>query len=168
MPRILLIRPNLVQPPRCSIVLRRMSSVCHKRQTGFALVSGIFILVILATLGAFMIKISGLQQTSSALDVLGSRAYHAARSGIEWSAYQVTTGANGTPFAQACAGAQQTQVIPLAGTLAEFTVTVNCEGFVAQEAGETVTLYQITSTAQRGAINNATYVERQLQATMAR
>ncbi len=168
MPRMSITCLNSEQRPGRNIVLRHMSSVCRKQQAGFALVSGVFILVTLATLGAFMVKISGMQQTSSALDVLGTRAYHAARSGIEWGAYQVTTGTNGSPFAQACAAAQQSQAITLAETLAEFTVTVNCEGFVDQEGGKTVTIYQITSTAHRGTINSAHYVERQLQATMAR
>ena len=58
-------------------------------QSGFSLVTAIFLLVILASLGAFIVTVSGLQQTSSALDVQGSRAYQAARSGIEWGTYQV-------------------------------------------------------------------------------
>jgi MSHA biogenesis protein MshP len=139
-----------------------------RRQAGFALVSGIFILVILATLGAFMVSVSGFQHTSSTLDVLGSRAYHAARSGIEWGAYQVTDGASGTPFAIACVTAPNSQVIAMAGTMAAFTVTVDCDAFVTTEAGVTVTLYQITSTASHGDINTATYVERQMQATIGR
>ena len=62
-------------------------------QSGFSLVTAIFLLVILASLGAFIVTVSGLQQTSSALDVQGSRAYHAARSGIEWGTYQVVQAA---------------------------------------------------------------------------
>lgn len=140
----------------------------RKHQAGFSLVSGIFILVILAALGAFMVTISGLQQSSAALDVLGSRAYHAARSGIEWGAYQVTSGPNGTPFAQACVTAPNSQVIPMIETLAGFTVTVNCNAFVASQAGANVMLYQMTSTATQGAINSPNYVERQLQVTLER
>ena len=130
--------------------------------------SGIFILVILAVLGAFMVTISSLQQSSSALDVLGSRAYHAARAGIEWSAYQVTSGPSGTPFAQSCVTAPNSQVIAMTGTLAGFTVTVDCRAFVASQAGAAVTLYQMTSTATQGAPNSPNYVERQLQATLER
>ena len=65
-------------------------------QSGFSLVTAIFLLVILASLGAFIVTISGVQQTSSALDVQGSRAYQAARSGIEWGTYQVLQTAAGT------------------------------------------------------------------------
>ena len=60
-----------------------------KRHSGFSLVTAIFLLVILASLGAFIVTISGVQQTSSALDMQGSRAYQAARAGIEWGTYQV-------------------------------------------------------------------------------
>ena len=145
-----------------------MSRHRFQRQAGFSLVSGIFILVILATLGAFMVSVSGFQQTSSALDVLGSRAYHAARSGIEWGAYQVTDGASGTAFAQACVTAPNSQVIAMAGTMTTFTVTVDCSAFVTTEAGANVTLYQMTSTASHGNTSTPTYVERQLQAIIGR
>jgi MSHA biogenesis protein MshP len=69
-----------------------------KSQYGFLLVTAIFLLVILAALGAFILTISGTQQTSSALDVQGTRAYQAARAGIEWASYQVLINPGG------CAG----------------------------------------------------------------
>ena len=58
-------------------------------QSGFSLITAIFLLVILASLSAFIVTVSGVQQTSSALDVQGSRAYQAAHAGIEWASYQV-------------------------------------------------------------------------------
>jgi Tfp pilus assembly protein PilX len=64
-------------------------------QSGFLLVSAIFLLVILAALGAFILTISGTQQTSSALDVQGARAYQAARAGIDWASYQLLINAGG-------------------------------------------------------------------------
>ena len=69
------------------------------RQSGFLLVTAIFLLVILAALGAFILTISGTQQTSSALDVQGARAYQAARAGIEWASDQLLITAAG-----GCAG----------------------------------------------------------------
>jgi len=64
-------------------------------QSGFLLVTAIFLLVVLAALGAFILTISGTQQTSSALDVQGARAYQAARAGIESASDQllISTGA---------------------------------------------------------------------------
>ena len=55
---------------------------------GFAIVTAIFLLVILAALGVGMLVFSKAQQTTSAYDVQGSRAYQAARAGIEWALYQ--------------------------------------------------------------------------------
>jgi Tfp pilus assembly protein PilX len=78
-----------------------MSATCLKppsvkSQCGFLLVTAIFLLVILAALGAFILTISGTQQTSSALDVQGSRAYQAARAGIEWASDQLLISTSGT------------------------------------------------------------------------
>ena len=58
----------------------------EKRQSGFAMVSAIFILVALAALGAFIATVSSTQHVGSALDVDGARAYQGARAGIEWGA----------------------------------------------------------------------------------
>ncbi|MCM8580609.1 MAG: hypothetical protein NFV56_14210, partial [Candidatus Accumulibacter sp.] len=55
-------------------------------QGGFALVSAIFLLVVLAALGAFMLTFSNTQQLTSAQDVQGSRAYWAAKGGVQWAA----------------------------------------------------------------------------------
>ncbi len=55
---------------------------------GFAIVSAIFLIVILAALGVGILVFSRAQQASSAYDVQGSRAYQAARAGIEWAVYQ--------------------------------------------------------------------------------
>ena len=59
------------------------------RSRGFALVSAIFLLVVLAALGAFIAVVSTTQQIGSALDLQGAKAYQAARAGIEWGSYQV-------------------------------------------------------------------------------
>jgi len=48
---------------------------------GFSLVTAIFLLVVLGTLGTLMVTFFAAQQQSSALDVMGSRAYQASRVG---------------------------------------------------------------------------------------
>ena len=137
-----------------------------RKQHGVSLITAIFLIVVLAALGAFLVTVSGLQQASSALDLQGSRAYQAARSGIEWQAFQALR--NGS-----CTGAT---FVPGA-TLTDFTVTVGCEVMPYSEVTvATGTVYRITATAcnrpSAGTCpNNASpgqnYVERQLQATMA-
>lgn len=143
------------------------------REGGFSLVSAIFLLVVLSALGAFMVSFSGVQHTTAARDVLGTRAYQAARSGIEWGAFQVLIPA----FPANCPA--PTNLTGLAGTLAPFTVTVRCDRTLDTE-GDTlnnVAVYLLTVDACNqpdgaGACPNANpgeaYVARQLQATFTR
>ena len=44
------------------------------RQLGFSIVTAIFLIVVLALLGVFIVSVSGIQQSSQALDVQGVRA----------------------------------------------------------------------------------------------
>jgi MSHA biogenesis protein MshP len=106
---------------------------------GFAIVSAIFILVVLAVLGAFIVNISTSQQIGSALDVQGVRAYQAARTGIEWGLYrQLRDGS--------CPGAAApTSFSPAAAMLSGFTITVTCSAVADTHGGPTT--YQLRSTA---------------------
>lgn len=135
-----------------------------KFQKGFSIVSAIFLLVVLAFLGAAMVTFSTNQHQSAAMDVMGARAYQAARVGVEWGAYQVLQGGG------ACAA--QTPLPALAGTLSGFAVIVTCVSSAASEVSAAtgiVTVYDLTSTAtQGGAPGSPDYVERQIQVSIAR
>jgi MSHA biogenesis protein MshP len=140
---------------------------CSAVQRGFSLVSAIFLLVVIAALGTFAVTLSTTQQQSSALDVLGSRAYQAARAGIEWGAYQVLQ----NPAGINCAILPATMAngpIAMTNTLQNFTVTVDCGSAAASEASATITMYQLTSTATQGAVATPNYVERQMSAMIAK
>ena len=135
-------------------------------QRGFSLVSAIFLLVVIAALGTFAVTLSTTQQQSAALDVMGARAYQAARAGIEWGAYQVLTpGTINCPLG----GASNSVVMPASpSTLSGFTVDVSCWSYApVSEAADTVTVYQLTSTATQGTPATAGYVERQMMVTIA-
>ena len=138
----------------------------NKIQKGFSLVTAIFLLVVLGGLGAMMMTFFTAQQQSSALDVLGARAYHAARAGIEWGAYQVLQNSGGA-FATGCGGAPTDLSGAFLGTLSTFTVSVACT-FSTYTDGSTVTVYRLTAKASRGSAGQADYVERQIEATLAR
>jgi MSHA biogenesis protein MshP len=144
-------------------------------QAGISLLTAIFLIVVLAALGAIVVTVSGLQHTSSARDVMGSKAYQAARAGIEWGAYKVLQQA----FPGVC---PPSTTIPMpAGTdLTGLTVNVTCTPTTADEGARTAAggnpleFYLITATAcNQPACPNITnpgpaYVERQLQATIGR
>ena len=136
-----------------------------KRLRGFAIVSAIFILVVLAALGAFILNISSSQQIGSALDVQGVRAYQAARAGIEWGLYRQLQ--NGS-----CAAT--TSFVPAGATLAGFTVTVECTATADPGGFGGPTIYSIAATAcsqpNAGACPNVAnpgplYIERRLTVT---
>jgi len=118
---------------------------------GFAIVSAIFILVVLAALGAFIVNISTTQQIGSALDVQGVRAYQAARAGIEWGLYQVQAtaaynfGYSSTDANTRACPAATTSFAPAAATLSGFAVTVTCTATADASSGPTI--YSITATA---------------------
>jgi MSHA biogenesis protein MshP len=134
-------------------------------QRGFSIVTAIFLIVVLAALGAFAVSMFRVQQTAAVLDELGTRAYQAAQTGIEWGAWQVLQGGG------ACAASTN---LALPGSLVTFAVTVNCASTTHTEAGNPVTIYQLTATAcnqpAAGACPNpapgADYVERQVQAAV--
>jgi MSHA biogenesis protein MshP len=116
----------------------------RKLQRGFSIVSAIFLLVVLAFLGAAMTSFSVAQNQSAAMDVMGSRAFQAARAGIEWAAYHVAS----APGAWADCAAGKTVVVE--GDLAPFSpVTVNCSAASHAEGPSTIIwIYDVSAVAQ--------------------
>lgn len=138
----------------------------RKLQQGFSIVTAIFLLVVLSFLGIAMVMFSTSQQQSSAMDVLGSRAYQAARAGIEWAAYGVTQTTPGTLWTGCATPAN---LNPLGGTLAPFTVTVTCTSASYIEDTSTTWVYTVTSTAKTAASpGSPDYVERVINVKMGR
>jgi MSHA biogenesis protein MshP len=135
-----------------------------RRQLGVGLAAALFLLLVLAALITFLLTTSGLQHSSAALDVQGSRAFQAARAGIDWGVYRALQD-------DSCAASAS---FALAGGLSDFTVTVTCVDTPYTEIDSTVKhVYSITATAcntpAAGACPGTTgpfYVERQLQALM--
>lgn len=135
-----------------------------QRTGGFALVSAIFLVVVLSALAAFVVQISTQQQVGAAADIQGVRAYQAARAGVEWGLFQQLRN-------PPCAA---TTSFALAGGLSGFTVTVLCQGSASNdEDGTTLVFRRIVATACNqpagaapGSCPNlapgANYVERQL------
>ena len=130
-------------------------------QGGFGLVSAIFILVILAGLGAAMVTFSGAQQATVAMDIQSARAYQAARAGIEWGAYRALRVPGftcaGTPFSLNFNGTN----------LAGFTTQVQCSASSHSEDGNTITLFEFTANASYGAPNTPDFVAREVGARIA-
>ncbi len=122
------------------------------RMGGFSIVAAIFILVVLAALGAFMVTIGAAQSWTTAGAEQSARTYHAAEAGIEWG------------IAQAIATSTCTGTFALSG----FTVTVNCTTTNFTEAGASFNVYAITSTAVTTGttLGNPNHFSRTLQITV--
>lgn len=137
-------------------------------QGGFSIVSAIFLLIVMASLGAFMLTFGTVQQTTATQDMEGARAYQAARTGIEWGLYQALQVPPPPAAAPNCPTSPTTLPV-LGGALAGFTVIVTCTSSDHAESDYAVKVYQFTSTATNGAALGSPYrVERQLQITVSR
>jgi len=160
---------------RCS--LSRSRERVRERVRGFSLVSAIFLLVVIAALGTFAVTLSTSQQQSAALDVMGARAYQAARAGIEWAAFGVSQTTPGTATLPAslwagCATGATFAAGTLGGTLAPFKVVVTCTSSPYTEGtnpAPTIYIYDITSTAtgvNGAAVGSVGYIERVISVKM--
>jgi len=137
---------------------------------GFSLVTAIFLLVVLSALGAYMVVFTGQQQTALQVDVLGVRAYYAARAGSEWALFRAIDPDNSIGPPPAFAACPSGTINTLGGSLSPFTVVVTCTSSDHTESTRNIRVYEITATA----CNNATctpaagYVERQIVITVAK
>jgi MSHA biogenesis protein MshP len=152
---------------------RQFRARCRARARGFAIMAAMFILVVLALLGAYVLSISSAHHVGSALDIEGSRALQAARSGIDWgisravndpTAFGSGNCRTGTPSINLTTGGSGD--LP---ALSGFTVTVSCTGTAFTDGTASLYNYALVATAcnQPGACPNtaavgANYVERRL------
>lgn len=125
------------------------------RESGFSLVTAIFLLVVLAGLGVAMVTISTTQHQSSGLDVQGVRAYQAARAGVEWGLFQKLRNNN-------CNAASTPVAMPGGTSLSGFTVTVTCVAGEVNTAVITATACNmpVANACPGQAPNNPDYVQR--------
>lgn len=149
--------------------------IFHRAARGFAMVSAIVILVILAALGAAVVTVSTSQQMGSALDTQGARAYQAARAGLEWGLYKLQS-SNGFDYAnpngRTCPATASFPLPATATTLSEFTVTVSCTPNTDPSPGGP-TVYVIEATACSpsggscpGTVGAPAYIERRLSVSI--
>lgn len=150
-----------------------------EKHAGFSVVAAIFLLVVLALLSVIIASVTGIQQASSQLDVLGVRAYQGARTGVEFGAQRVLDPANMPACTDLPVCPASPQNLPvLAGSLSPFTVTVRCTQTAdTTESNRRVGVYSLVATSCNqpdggGLCPNATpaadYVDRELQASISK
>jgi MSHA biogenesis protein MshP len=144
--------------------LKHCSTTRHGRpqQGGFAAMAALFLIVILAAMAGFMGTFGNTLQLGSAQDIQGTRAYWAARSGLEWAISGVSTSSPA-----ACPSSPTT--LPASAANGNFSVTVNCTVSTYTEGAQTVNLFQVSAVASNAlSVGSAVYVERSLSAAIER
>ncbi|MDX1609968.1 MAG: hypothetical protein R3225_07600 [Halofilum sp. (in: g-proteobacteria)] len=120
------------------------------RNSGAALFTAIFLIVVLAAVGITVGVITGTQQISSAQGLDATRAYYAARARLEQEIDFAVDGPGG------CSGNgdQTTQ---------GFTTRFTCSIVAVQEGGSSYNVLTMTVTAFRGDRDGGTRVRRRLR-----
>src|SRR5262245_1157329 len=126
-----------------------------RAQRGFSLVAALFLIVVVAALGAFAVRIGSGQQQTVNLSLLSAKALSAANSGIEYGAYQAL-------IVGSCAGA--TLKLTEVG-LNGFTVAVTCSSTAHPIGTAGINVYRIDATSTFGAYGTPDYVSRHVYAT---
>jgi MSHA biogenesis protein MshP len=153
-----------------------VSMMTRNAQRGFSLITAIFLLVVVTSLGTLMMTFFAAQQQSSAIDVLGARAYQAAHLGLEWGTFQITRSgvANGagSTFANDCftQSSQPSLSQPgLTGSkLSQFNLVVYCSYTATPNDSIASGVYNFTASAVtvNAAPGSADYVQRVIQASI--
>lgn len=139
-----------------------------RKQEGAALITAIFLLVVLATLGAYMVSIGGTQDTAATKSLQAARAYFGARAGVEWAIHRAI---NDPTAICSSTSVTATSFTFTDNGLRDVSVAVNCSYSTHDEnvvAGTTnpFNVYYITSTAAYGASGSVDYAQRRLETTV--
>lgn len=132
--------------------MTRSAPHLSKHQQGFAAVAALFLVVALAAMGGYMVTFSSSQQLTSAQDIQGTRAYWAARAGLEWGFASVSAGA--------CPASPHTL------TVEGFTVDITCTASAYTDGGNSVNILRLQSVAHSGSAGTTGFVERSISAAM--
>ncbi|NNF16320.1 MAG: pilus assembly protein MshP [Gammaproteobacteria bacterium] len=125
-------------------------------QRGFALLSALFILLVLAGLGVVAVRLAGVQHHSVSLALQAARAFAAAQSGIEYGAHRALVVGSCAPAAFAYTE----------GGLNGFNVNLTCTATSHAEGAGTTTVYALSAFAWSGTYGTPDYVSRRIQATV--
>lgn len=130
------------------------------RQSGFSLVMVIFLIVVLAALGVFTVRVALSQYETTNLELLEARAQAAAESGIQYGSYELKGG--GACFSPVSFGFPAT-----AAALSGYVVTVTCSNASSHPIGVNPPwwAYTLQSTAVHGTYGTPDYVSRTVTQT---
>ena len=135
-----------------------MKPIVKRTQSGFALVTAIFIIVVLAALGAYMVTIGTAQRQTSTLSLLGAQAHFAAESGLQWATRKVLT--TGACFSS------PTSFTLSGGGAAGYSVDARCTATPVTEGPDSYSVFTLRVTASRGSLDSSDFVRRSIRVTV--
>ncbi len=126
----------------------------QRKQRGFALVSALFLIVVIAALGVSIGRVVGSAELSSAADIRSARAYFAARSALDYAIGRITTTAACPP------------VNPPA--IDGFTINISCnETAGIDEQGLAIySVFDLSIAAFAGAKSDSSLIRRTINASV--
>lgn len=123
------------------------------QQGGFALIAALFVLVVLAALGAFAVRANMTQRNATDLDLLNAHVDSALHTGVEYAAARLAPPNN-------CAALPPTLNLPTG-----FTVTFDqCVATSYTVDSATVNVFTVDLTAAQGAYGAPGFVSRSTRA----
>ena len=132
------------------------------RQSGFAIIAAIFLLVVLAAMVAYMMALAAAQRQTANLALFSARTMEAARAGLEWGIYQKA----GPPPGHLAAGSWSAGGCAGSFTVQGVAVTVACTEEPVEDGAVARQLVTITSTAESGDVGSPDYVRKVLRTTL--
>ena len=126
------------------------------RARGFALVPALFLIVVLAALGAAAIRIGNGEQQTVTMALQQVRALAAARAGIEWGAYNALVN-------HSCAASTTLNLSEAA--LVGFTVAITCSSTSFTSNAVTRYAYVLVANSSSGTYGQPGYVHRVVSST---
>ena len=134
------------------------------QQRGVSVITGVFLLLLMSVLAAAMAYLLNVTQVNMAADVGGSRAYQAARAGVEWGMYNLDPAGSTAALPRCDAVAAPFPAIP------GHTLNVSCQPYpsnstVYQEGSRQIRIFRIVATATATGVK-APGIERQVVVTI--
>lgn len=126
----------------------------RQRVRGFTLISALFVLVVVSSLGVYMATLSTGQQFGSALTVRAAQATYAAKSGMELLRYQIGLGAD-------CS------TLPSALTIDGYSIALDqCASQSVTEGTTSYAVFDLILTASVGTFGDPAFASHRLSAVV--
>ncbi len=126
------------------------------QQRGVSIITGIFLLLLMAVLAAAIANIVSTAHVNQAADIGGARAYQAARTGAEWGMFQLDPNAQNAGLPACVNGAP---------TIPGHTLLVACTSNDYTEGARQIRVYRIASLATATGVK-APGIERRVEVTL--